>query len=66
MAYLWHFRGIFIVGTYIVIVLLPTHAVMLGLHVEYTISAVGHTYEMWQEYLFGGIYQFIYYEVLKG
>ena len=29
---------------------------MWGLHVDYSISAVGNTYEMWQAYLFGSIY----------
>ena len=32
-------------------------AIMCSLHIDYITSAVGYTFVMWQEYMFGGICQ---------
>ena len=63
---LWHLRGIFVTGIYMVIdckyklqfvVLWLLCVVMWGLYEDCSSSAVGHIYLMWHAYLFRAICQ---------
>ena len=60
------FRGIFITGTYVVVawklkwhfvVILLICTVIWSPYVDYSTSAVGHAYAVWQAYLVWGIYE---------
>ena len=74
VAYIWHLSGIFLIGSYMIIAWqlkvgtlllyfsLLICAVMWGLHVEYIVRVVRHTYDMGQVDLFRGMWDIYVYQ----